>query len=92
MAWYQLVLVCDGVPTALGERAAIDITDSFRKRPWHRDAKCSWDGKFLILHAENDFDPDGRALIDEFSDEIGANVAQGFDGDIRVVSAVEISR
>jgi hypothetical protein len=46
----------------------------------------------LILNAENDFDPDGRALIDEFSDEICANVAGGFDGDIRVLSAVEIYR
>jgi hypothetical protein len=91
MAWYQLVLVCEGVTTASGERTAIDITDGFHKRSWHRDAKCAWDGKCLILRAENDFDPDGRALIDEFSDEISANVAQGFGGDIRVVSAVEIS-
>ena len=92
MAWYQLVIVCEGVTAASGERAAIDITDSFRKRPWHRSAECFWDGKCLILNAENDFDPDGRATIDEFSDEISANIAGGFDGNIRVVSAVEISR
>jgi hypothetical protein len=92
MAWHRLVLVCEGVRAISGERAAIDITDGFRKRLWHHNARCFWDGRYLVLNAQNDFDPNGRALIDEFSDEICANVAGGFDGDIRVVSVVAISR
>jgi len=48
------------------------------------------DGKSLILVAENDFDSDGLALSDEFSDAIAAHVSGGFDGPIRVVSVVEI--
>jgi hypothetical protein len=91
MAWYRLTLTCDGVPPSAGGKAAIDITDSFRKRPWHRTANCAWDGESLILTAENDFDPDGRALMDEFADEISASIVGGFDGDLHVVSAVEVS-
>jgi hypothetical protein len=40
----------------------------------------------LILQSENDFDPNGVALMDEFSDAISANVEDGFNGDIRVQS------
>jgi hypothetical protein len=35
---------------------------------------------------ENDFDRDGRATMDEFSDEISACISGGFDGDIKVIS------
>jgi hypothetical protein len=39
---------------------------------------------------ENDFDRDGRAVMDEFSDEISACIRGGFDGDLRVMSVTEI--
>jgi hypothetical protein len=41
---------------------------------------------------ENDFDRDGLAVMDEFSDEIAACIPGGFDGDIRVISVTEINR
>jgi hypothetical protein len=44
----------------------------------------------LVLHAENDFDPEGLALMDEFSDAISACIAGGFDGDIRVLSTTRV--
>jgi len=47
---------------------------------------CTWNGHGLILQAENDFDPQGTALIDEFSDAIAACIPDGFDGTIRVLS------
>ena len=45
-----------------------------------------WDGLRLILQADNDFDSDGRALIDEFSEAIPACIKDGFDGDIGIAS------
>ena len=44
----------------------------------------------LRLTAENDYDSDGRALMDEFLDAISACIAEGFDGDIRVASVKEL--
>jgi hypothetical protein len=38
------------------------------------------------LQADNDFDANGLSLMDEFSDAISANIAEGFDGDIEIVS------
>jgi len=48
--------------------------------------QCEWDGSQLILQAENDFDSDGLALLNEFSDAISAYIQDGFDGDIDIVS------
>jgi hypothetical protein len=83
---YRVVLACDGVPTHLGPQAAVDITREFTKRPWHDRVICTWNGHGLILQAENDFDPQGTALIDEFSDALAACIPDGFDGTIRVLS------
>jgi hypothetical protein len=55
-------------------------------RPWHQNVRCEWDGSRLMLQAENDFDSNGLALLDEFSDAISASIADGFDGGIEVVS------
>ena len=87
---YRVVLVCTGVPANAGAQAALDITEEFTHRPWHHNAVCRWDGHVLILQAENDFDPNGVALTDEFSDAISANISGGFDGDIRVQSTESI--
>ena len=89
--WYRIVIECSGVPPEAGAQGAADITSDFKERPWHRDAVCRWDGTRLMLTAENDFDPSGLALIDEFSDEISACIKGGFDGDCRIVSITEIA-
>jgi hypothetical protein len=49
------------------------------------------DGSHLKLSVENDFDRDGRAVMDEFSDEISACTRGGFDGNLRVISMTEIN-
>jgi hypothetical protein len=90
MALYRAVLQCDGVPSASGSDGATCITANFAKRNWHKNAVCIWDGKHLTLSVENDFDKDGRAVMDEFSDEISACIRGGFDGDIHVISVTEI--
>jgi len=81
---YTIELVCDGCPKEVGEQAAKCITEEFRQRPWHQNVICRWDGENLRLEATNDFDSEGKALTDEFSDSISGCVAEGFEGDIRV--------
>jgi hypothetical protein len=84
---YRITLECDGVPLLAGEVAANDITEAFRVHyPHEHNVVCSWDGKILRLVAENDYDPDGLNLMDEFSDNISAYIAGGFDGDIRRIN------
>ena len=87
---FKLVLTCSGVPSHLGAQGANDITEEFKQRPWHQNVSCTWEGGLLRLEAENDFDSDGLALRDEFSDEICNCIVEGFDGDLNVVSVSEI--
>jgi hypothetical protein len=87
---YRIKLVCDGVPGSAGPEAARDITMAFRTHyPHEQNALCSYVAGKLTLVAENDYDPDGLALMDEFSDSLSAYVAEQFDGEISIVS-VEI--
>jgi hypothetical protein len=83
---YRIVLACKGVPAEVGAVAARDITEEFIQRRWHHNVRCEWDGSRLILQVENDFDSNGLALLDEFSDAISASITDGFDGGIDVVS------
>lgn len=88
---YRIVLACAGVPPQLGEQGAKDITEEFNHRQWHQNVRCDWDGNALVLHAENDYDEDGKALTDEFSDLISGCIAEPFDGDIEVRSITMIA-
>jgi hypothetical protein len=87
---YRIVLACDGIPADAGAQSARDISDEFKHRSWHKNATCVWDGSQLILQAENDFDSNGLALLDEFSEAISACAKDGGDGDIKIVSVTEI--
>ena len=70
---------------------ARDIQGEFAEhRRHHKNVACSFTNGELLLTAENDYDPGGLALMDEFSDCISAYVAEPLDDDIRVVSAVTI--
>ena len=90
MAMYRIILVCKDVPAHAGAVAARDIREEFTRRPWHKDVSCAWDGSNLILQMDNDFDSNGLALLDEFSDAISACIEDGFDGDVKVLSVCEI--
>ena len=84
---FRIVLGCYGVPEDAGVEAATDITAEFVDgRPWHSNVSCTWDGHRLLLQADNDFDSDGIALMDEFSDCIAAYIKEAFDGEIKVES------
>ena len=86
-----MVLECCGVPAAEGEEAARDIETEFREhRPHHSNVRCTFhDGK-LVLQAENDWDADGLALIDEFSDCISAYIVSSLEGDLRIASTTAL--
>ena len=90
LATYRIVLACNGVPAHAGTVGARDIAEEFTHRPWHKNVTCVWDGSQLILQADNDFDSNGRALVDEFSDAISACIKDGFDGDIEVLSVTAL--
>jgi hypothetical protein len=51
---------------------------------------CAWDGSQRILQAENDFDSNGLALSNEFSDEIAAWIRGGFDDGMKIVSVTTL--
>lgn len=84
---FRIVLSCDGVPPSAAPEVALDIAAEFTEhRTWHRKVSCRWTGSQLILQAENDFDSEGLALMDEFSDCLSAFIAGPFDGTIKLES------
>jgi len=88
---FRVTLACEGVPATAGHAAATDIQREFAEyRQHHEKVVCIFTNGELVLTAENDFDPDGLALMDEFSDCISAYIAEPFDGAIRLVAATVI--
>lgn len=88
---HRVVLECSGVPEAEGKEAAVDIEREFREhRPHHQNVRCTFNDGKLLLQADNDWDSDGLALIDEFSDCISAYIATPFDGGLRLVSSTTV--
>lgn len=64
---YRIVLACKGVPATVGAVAARDIPRSSPTGRGTRMFGVSGMGLDLMLQAENDFDSNGLALLDEFS-------------------------
>jgi hypothetical protein len=83
---FQIILACYGVPEQMGIYEAIAVSDEFKRRPWHRNVSCTWEGNRLMLRAENDYDANGLALAEEFSDAISVSIAQPFNGEIKIES------
>jgi hypothetical protein len=63
---------CRGLLHDEGASAPRDILEEFSHRAWHANVRCEWDGASLWLEAENDYDSNGLALLDEFSDAVVA--------------------
>ena len=82
-----------GISDRAGPEAAADIEQEFREnRPWQKDVICSYSEGALTLVALNDFDPEGKALSDEFSDCLAAFVALGEISDEGSFGVVEVDR
>ncbi len=88
---FTIKLVCRGIPKELGPRVATNITEEFRFCSCYENAICRWREDALQLEATSDFDCDGRALAEEFSEAISACVAEPFDGAILVEQIVQVS-
>lgn len=83
---FRIVLACTGIPAAEGPSGTKAIREEFAHRPWHTNVKCTWDGLRLILQGDNDFDSNGLALMDEFSDAISACISNAGEGTIEFLS------
>jgi hypothetical protein len=70
---FRITIECMGIPTDAGPSGAADIEKEFRDhRRWWLQPKCTYvDGK-ISLTVTSDFDADGKALSDEFSDCLSA--------------------
>ena len=89
---FKITMRASGVDPGEGTGAAAEIQNEFREhRPWHERVTCTFSGGTLTLVAFNDFDPDGLALSDEFSDCLSAFISLGgvSDGGVFEVVAVE---
>ena len=87
---YRIVLACEGMPPELDPAAAIDISGEFTHRQWHQNVRCESDQTRLLLYAETNWDEDGKALLDEFSDVISACIKRTFESDIEIESIATI--
>lgn len=87
---YRIVLACSGIPSNEGLAGAEGIQEEFKHRSWHKNVKCEWNGAQLILQADNNYDSNGQALVDEFSDAISGCIPNAGDGDIEVVSVTTL--
>ncbi len=88
---YRITLECFDVPAAAGDEAARDIAEAFRLHyPHEHNVTCTFIDGTLQLVAENNYDPEGLNLMDEFSDNISAYI-EPFDGDMKLVSVEVIS-
>jgi hypothetical protein len=86
-----VTLAFEGVPESAGPTAAKDIQQEFlAHRPHHQNVVCICRNGELVLTGENDFDPNGLALMDEFSDCVSAYIAGFLDGQIRVVETTNL--
>jgi hypothetical protein len=84
---YRITLECHDVPPTAGEKATRDITEAFGLHyPHEHNVVCTIENSKLRLVAENDYDLNGLNLMDEFSDNISAYIAESFDGDVWLVS------
>jgi hypothetical protein len=72
---FKVRVSCRGLLHEEAVSAPKDVLEEFSHRPWHTNVRCEWDGGSLWLEAQNDYDADGLALLDEFSDAVVACVS-----------------
>jgi len=90
MPLYHAILTCGGLTAEEAANAPADIVEEFGHRPWHQNVKSRWDGGLLWLEADNDYDADGKALLDEFWDVVIACVNASGTIHFKIVSVEPI--
>ena len=89
---FRIVLECDAAKLSvqIAEQVVIDIAEEFAHRPWQTNVRCTWASRCVRLETQNDYDSQGLATRDEFSDALAACIAMyARVGDIRIVSITE---
>ncbi|MES2366628.1 MAG: hypothetical protein V4563_12165 [Pseudomonadota bacterium] len=79
---YRITVICTGLTEAEGNGSVSDILEEFTHRPWHTNTVCEWKEGVLRFSATNDFDKNGLALLDEYSDAIHACIR--YSGSIHI--------
>jgi hypothetical protein len=69
---FRVTVKCEGILPTGWPNAVADVAEEFVSRPWQKVIDTLWDGDALVLVADSDYDHDGEALADEFSDTIAA--------------------
>jgi len=86
---FRITVLCDGIAQEEWPEAISDVREEFRSRQWHHIVDVWWSGQRLLLTIENDYDANGQALADEFSDTVAA-CAPGTPGySVRIVSVAK---
>jgi hypothetical protein len=87
---FRVTVKCEHIASAAWPDALEDVRTEFLDRPWHHIVDVRWSGEdTLLLIADNDYDSDGEALADEFSDTVAA-YAPGTPGYRVDVVSVEV--
>ena len=90
---FKITMRASGVRPDIGAVAAMDIEAEFHKhRTWHERVTCSFADGTLTLVAFNDYDANGSALSDEFSDCISAVISIGGISDDGVFEVVAVEK
>lgn len=90
---FKITMRAGGIDPGVGPGAAVDIQNEFcEHRPWHKRVTCTFSGGALTLIAFNDFDSDGLALSDEFSDCLCAYIPLGGMSDEGVFEVVAVEK
>ncbi len=88
---FKITMRAGGIDPGVGLEAADDIENEFREhRRWHERVTCTFSDGMLTLVAFNDFDPEGLALSDEFSDCLSAYIPPGKISDDGVFEVVAV--
>ena len=69
---FEIVLSCKGVSEQAAQAGIKDVLAEFAERTWHSVVSCHWEAGRILLSARNEYDSNGQALLDEFSDVICA--------------------
>ena len=88
---FRVSVCCEGIAQPDWPDAVSDVKQEFVSRHWHQIVDCRWEGATLILVADNDYDHNGEALADEFSDTVAAYApgTPGYRVKIQSVTIVE---
>ena len=90
---YRITVSCGGIDEEQSLAACREVVDEFSYRPWHQNGASNWINSRLYLVTDNDYDSDGLALLDEFSDAVCACIDLTTSGtiDFKVESVVTLS-